>query len=195
MQAEGKMQATDFRLFMYRVITIFGCQLVNRIIHANRTKISHSSYSGRQTGWPVYGLASMMETVTRFSWKVCSLQFTLGLHFTTGQQSAGEYKTWTSGPWTPSMDQVHQNMDRVHIHVPLSLSQGSPELHRLTIGSFYITSLKFKLQNYWYPWDFAFMILKSCENYYSDRFSLQMRFWFCDKLVLNLFIWRARELF
>ena len=26
----------------------------------------------------------------------------------------GKYKTWTPGPWTPSMDGVHENMDRVH---------------------------------------------------------------------------------
>ena len=30
----------------------------------------------------------------------------------------GKYKTWTPGPWTPSMDRsmdpVHENMDRVH---------------------------------------------------------------------------------
>ena len=26
----------------------------------------------------------------------------------------GKYKTWTPGPWTPSADRVHQNMDRVH---------------------------------------------------------------------------------
>ena len=26
----------------------------------------------------------------------------------------GKYKTWTPGPWTPSVDRVHQNMDLVH---------------------------------------------------------------------------------
>ena len=25
----------------------------------------------------------------------------------------GKYKTWTPGPWTPSVDRVHHNMDRV----------------------------------------------------------------------------------
>ena len=28
--------------------------------------------------------------------------------------SSGKYKTWTPGPWTPSVDRVRQNMDRVH---------------------------------------------------------------------------------
>ena len=32
----------------------------------------------------------------------------------TAQSRVGKYKTWTPGPWTPSMDRVHQNMDRVH---------------------------------------------------------------------------------
>ena len=30
------------------------------------------------------------------------------------QGTGGKYKTWTPGPWTPSVDRVHQNMDRVH---------------------------------------------------------------------------------
>ena len=48
----------------------------------------------------------------------------------TNQAGGGKYKTWTPGPWTPSVDRVHQNMDQVHgprfmdrVHGPLIMDR------------------------------------------------------------------------
>ena len=65
----------------------------------------------------------------------------------------GKYKTWTPGPWTPSrsMDQVHQNMDRVH---------GSPFMDRVH-GPPIFTALKLvviKDYEYFYNFNSCFLL-------------------------------------
>ena len=57
----------------------------------------------------------------------------------------------------------------------------------LAIGAFHMTSLKFKLQNYWSPWDFTFMMYKGKWKliFIVNTFSLRMGSWFFDRLRLN----------
>ena len=72
------------------------------------------------------------------------------------------------------------------IHVLLS-SRGDALLACAfqTIEGFHMTSLKFKLQNYWFSWDLLSWCIRAAENQYSYKFLLQMGFWFCDRLCLN----------
>ena len=54
-----------------------------------------------------------------------------------------------------------------------------------TIAGFRMTSLKFKLQNYWSSWYLTCMMYKSSGKQIFTKFLLRMGSWFCDRLSLN----------
>ena len=53
------------------------------------------------------------------------------------------------------------------------------------IAGFHMTSLKFKLQNYWSCWYFTLMRYKSSWKLISIQILFRMGSWFCDRLRLN----------
>ena len=58
-------------------------------------------------------------------------------------------------------------------------------LHYHAFTGFHMTSLKFKLKKL-DPFEVLFSwCIRTVENYYSHKFSLQMVFWFCDRQHLN----------
>ena len=61
------------------------------------------------------------------------------------------------------------------------------------IGSFHITSLKFKVESYWSFSYCNFMMYKSSWKLVFIQISFRMGSWFCDRLRLNFyaFVWRV----
>ena len=74
---------------------------------------------------------------------------------------------------------VPVHTENTNIYTPWELALN------INIGGFHMTSLNFKLQNYWSSWDFTFMMYKSSWKLIFRKFSLRMGSWFSDGLRLN----------
>ena len=93
-------------------------------------------------------------------------------------------------PWIP--DKTHpkeKNYQDMHVNVIPTKCKQLPwwHLHWTLYWAmgFHMTSLKFKLQNYWFSWDFIFMMHKSCWQQLTTTYITS---WWEKKMNLQWYI-------